>query len=127
MNTVQNSTLYTNIKHINIIRKLVPSELLRKKWQIKLRDAGTIGHFDPLVQYQFTKNRKIDKRKHKNISKLKILGIGLYKCIKATTSAIWQHVLHIPTKVLFLKANRSKNKIKKNLTKEPTFRENKEV
>ena len=36
---------------MNIIRKLVPSVLLIKKWQIKLGDAGTIDRFLLALQY----------------------------------------------------------------------------
>ena len=50
----------------------------------------------------------------KNNRKLNIL----YKCITANTSALWQHVLHIPpTKVT---AQQQKDK---SHTKESTFRE----
>ena len=60
---------------------------------IKL-DAGTIDRFGLAFQYQI---KKLIKKMDKNNCKLKIL----YKCIKANTSAISQHMLHIlPTKVL---------------------------
>ena len=47
---VENNTKhahFTNVKHVNIIRKFVPSVFLSsKEWQIKLGDAsGTIDHF----------------------------------------------------------------------------------
>ena len=65
---------------------------LVEKWQIKLGDAGIIDRFGLLFQYQM-----LHKRMDKDYCKLKLL----YKCIKANTSAIWQHMLHIPpTKVL---------------------------
>ena len=51
--------------------------------------SGTIDRFDLAFQYQITKT---NKRMDKNNRKLKIL----HKCMKANTSAIWQHMLHIP-------------------------------
>ena len=51
---------------------------------IKLGDAGTIAHFGQAFQYQI---KTIIKRMDKSTRKLNIL----YKCIKANTSAIWQH------------------------------------
>ena len=47
-------TLYTNVKHINIIRKLVHLALLskKKKGKIKLGDDGTIARFGLAFQYQ---------------------------------------------------------------------------
>ena len=86
---------FTNVKHINIIRKLALSILLsyKKLLQIKLGDAGTIDRFGLAFQYQI--NKILKKRMDKNNRKLKIL----YKRIKANTSAIWQNMLHIsPTK-----------------------------
>ena len=52
--------------------------------------ASTIDHFDLAFHYQIIKI--IKRRMDKNNCKLKIL----YKYIKANTSAIWQHMLHIP-------------------------------
>ena len=62
---------------------------------LQLGDAGTINHFGLAFQYQIKKY--IKKRIDKSNCKLKIL----YKCIKANTSVMWQHMLHIPpTKIL---------------------------
>ena len=48
--------LYTKVKNINIIRKLVPSVLLSwKKWPIKLGDGDTIDRFGLAFQYQIKK------------------------------------------------------------------------
>ena len=44
----------------------------------------------------------------KNNCKLKIL----YKCIKTNTSAIWQHMLHIPPTKVFISPNCSNKKDK---------------
>ena len=83
LNTIQN----TNVKPIFGIALVI-------KWQIKLGDAVTTDRFGLAFQYQIFNN--IYKRTDKNNPKLKI-----HKCIKTNTSAIWQHMLHIPpTKVL---------------------------
>ena len=49
---------FINIKHINMIWKLVPSVLLSYKMAIKLGDAGTIDHFCLAFQYQIKKIKK---------------------------------------------------------------------
>ena len=76
LNTIQNMHVTCiNVKHTNINLKVSPFGIaLAKKQQIKLGDAGTIDR----------------------------LGLAFsYKCIKANTSAMWKHILHItPTKVL---------------------------
>ena len=45
---------YMNVRHTNIIRKVVPlvSLLYKNKWHIKSGDAGTIDRFDLTFQYQ---------------------------------------------------------------------------
>ena len=49
---------YINVKHTNVIRKLVPSALLLyTKWQLKLGDAGAIDRFGLVFQYQILKNK----------------------------------------------------------------------
>ena len=53
----------------------------------------------------------------KNNRKLKIL----YKCIKANTSAIWQHMLHIPPTKAYSSPNRSNKQKDKSHTKEPAY------
>ena len=58
-----------------------------KKCKIKLGDAGTIDRFGLAFQYQI--KTIIKKRMDKCNCRLKILYNN--------TSAIWQHMLHIPT------------------------------
>ena len=68
---------YTNVKHINIIRKLInPFGIaVIKNWQIHLGDAGTIDRFDLAFQFRIFKNCK--KRMDKNNRKLNILFHGI--------------------------------------------------
>ena len=69
-----------------------------------------------IPDYFFFSFQKVDK----NDCNLKIL----YKCIKANTSPIWQHMLHIPpTKVLLTAQTKQKDKIKSLLSGKWKFRE----
>ena len=59
---------FTNVKNINIIRKLAPSGYCSHiKWQIKLGDAGTIDHFGLAFQYQIEKYITKDGQKQPQI------------------------------------------------------------
>ena len=109
-------TLYTKVKHINIIRKLVLSVLLSsKKWQIKLGDADTIDRFGLAFQYQI--KQIIKKRMDKNNCKLKIL----YKCMKANTSPIYGSISCAYHQLKNLLTAQQQQKTKSH-TEEPTFR-----
>ena len=75
---------YTNIKH-KIFEELVPSVLPLLTKHIKLEHAGIVDHSVDLSMpdfFFFFKLKKGVDRRNKNMRK---------KCIKANTSAIWQH------------------------------------
>ena len=94
---IQNMTLYKLCKTYYQHNPKVSSFgiALVKKWQVKFRDAGTTDRFHLAFQYHIFKNIKKNGQKQ---SQLK--NSLLCKCVKANTSPIWQHVLHIqPTKV----------------------------
>ena len=79
---------YINMKHTNIIQKLVPAVLL-------LEDASIIDRFGLAFLHRLLFLIKLNEQKQLQIKKI------LYKCIKANTNAMWQHMLHMPpTKLL---------------------------
>ena len=105
------SALYTKIKHVNIIRKFVPSVLLSYKMANKVRRCWYHWHFRSDVSIT-DNSKKYIKKTDKNNCKSKIL----YKSINANTSATWQHMLHKPpTSTHFLTANKNNNNKKQEL------------
>ena len=72
---------YTNVKHVNTIRKLVPSVFSSRKKKkankVRSRCSGTHDHFNLAFQYQILKNYKKEKSMDKNNRKLKILHTGI--------------------------------------------------